>query len=94
MEEIFFDERDSSRFQQHSIPDYMRRDGTRVVSFPLSVPHANLIADLEYYGIDYVDLQRITLSISDPKDMFHHLVSYRDFFLNEQQEVDTHIIVM
>lgn len=71
--EIFID-RNGERFQY--VLDYMR-DGK--VSLPLSVPRASLIADMEYFGIDYDD-DHVTLSVADPKDLFHGLGRYRDFF--------------
>lgn len=71
--EIFID-RNGERFQY--VLDYMR-DGK--VSLPLSVPRALLIADIDYFAIDYND-DDITLSVADPKDLFHGLGRYRDFF--------------
>ena len=61
------------------------RDGKIVL--PLSVPRAQLISDMEYFGIDFNESQ-ITLNVADPKDMFHELATYRDFFLSTQEEIN------
>ena len=61
--EIFI-ERNGSRFQ--FVLDYMR-DGK--VALPMSIPRAQLIADMEYFGIDFED-SSITISVTDPKDLF------------------------
>jgi BTB/POZ domain len=86
--EIFI-ERDGERFRY--VLDYMR-DGS--VQLPLSIPRGQLVMDLEYYGIDYAD-ESITLSVADPKDLFHGLARYKEYFdqLEVTIEVDYKVVL-
>jgi hypothetical protein len=76
-------ERNGERFQY--VLDYLR-DGS--VQLPLSIPRGQLVMDLEYYGIDYAD-ESITLSVADPKDLFHSLERYQEYFATREQTVET-----
>jgi len=80
-EEIFI-ERNGLRFQY--VLDYMR---DTIVSLPLAIPRAQFILDLDYFNIDYEDSQ-IKLSVADPKDLFYHLESYREFFDSNKKDID------
>jgi hypothetical protein len=79
--EIFID-RNGTHFAY--VLDYMR---DARVELPLLVPRAQLIADLEYLGIEFAP-GRITLSIADPKDLFHGLTSYKEFFTSKSVDID------
>jgi hypothetical protein len=79
--EIFI-ERDGERFRY--VLDFMR-DGS--VQIPLSIPRGQVVMDLEYYGIGYAD-ESITLSVADPKDLFHSLERYKEYFTNLEAEIE------
>jgi len=57
------------------------------VELPLSVPRGQFIVDMEYFGLDYVDAN-ITLSVSNPLDLFHSLGQYRDYFQEKSVEIN------
>jgi hypothetical protein len=80
-EEIFID-RNGERFQY--VLDYLRDS---CVELPMSIPKGQLVADLDYFGIDYGDGSTITLSVSNPKDLFHSLGQYRDYFDTQSAEI-------
>ena len=79
--EIFID-RNGERFQY--LLNYM---STRKVTLPLSVPCASLFTNMEYFGINYDDSD-VTLSVADPKDMFHGLGRYQDFFDTRKLDIE------
>lgn len=68
-QEIFID-RNGVRFQ--FILDYMREDK---VALPLLVPWAQLVLDMEYFGI-FSNNWQTTLCVADPKDVFNQLGKY------------------
>ena len=79
--EVFID-RNGERFQY--VMDYMR-DG--VVELPMSIPRGQLVMDMNYFGIDYQDCN-ITLSVANPKDLFHCLGRYRIYFTEKEVEIE------
>ena len=80
-DEIFL-ERDGNRFQY--VLDYMR---DAKVELPLSIPRGQFITDMEYYGLEYSD-DGITLCVANPKDLFHSLALFRDYFKNKKEEIE------
>lgn len=81
-DEIFI-ERNGLRFQY--VLDYMRESS---VQLPLSVPRALFVADLEYFALDFSD-SSITLSVADPKDLFHSINGYQNFFQEKLENIDS-----
>jgi hypothetical protein len=80
-EEIFID-RDGERF--HYVLDYLRDS---CVELPMSIPKGQLVADLDYFGIEYGDGSTITLSVANPKDLSHSLGRCRDYFDTQSAEI-------
>merc|ERR1711865_1236350 len=82
-------ERNGGRFQY--VLDFMR-DGT--VTLPPSIPRQQLIKDMEYYAIDF-DHTKITLSVTDRKDLFANFSEYYkewsrflNMFQSKQKDID------
>jgi BTB/POZ domain len=80
--EIFVD-RNGERFQY--VLDYMRDSR---VELPLSIPRGQFVLDMEYFALDY-DNSNITLSVASPRDLFHSLGRYRDYFTEKSKEIET-----
>jgi BTB/POZ domain len=79
--EIFVD-RNGERFQY--VLDYMRDSR---VELPLSIPRGQFVLDMEYFALDYDD-SNITLSVASPKDLFHSLGRFRDYFEEKSAEIE------
>jgi BTB/POZ domain len=79
--EIFVD-RNGERFQY--VLDYMRDSR---VELPLSIPRGQFVLDMEYFALDYDD-SNITLSVASPRDLFHSLGRFRDYFEEKSVEIE------